>query len=71
MDYERAQTSDFLKGNPRFLEPNITANLAITDKFRAYAGDHGLPTAAAWLLRGYWQKVSRFCLFLVPARSVI
>jgi aryl-alcohol dehydrogenase-like predicted oxidoreductase len=53
MDYERAQTSDFLKGNPRFLEPNITANLAITDKFRAYAGDHGLPTASlaiAWLL---------------------
>jgi aryl-alcohol dehydrogenase-like predicted oxidoreductase len=53
MDYERAQTSDFLKGNPRFLEPNITANLAITDKFRAYAGDYGLPTASlaiAWLL---------------------
>ncbi len=53
MDYERAQTSDFLKGNPRFLEPNITANLAITDKFRAYAGDHGVPTASfaiAWLL---------------------
>ena len=53
MDFERAQTSDFLKGNPRFLEPNISANLQITDKFRAYAGDHGLPTAAlaiAWLL---------------------
>ena len=53
MDFERAQTSDFLKGNPRFLEPNISANLQITDAFRAYASDHGLPTAAlaiAWLL---------------------
>ena len=53
MDYGRAQTSDFLKGNPRFLEPNMTANLAITDKFRTYASDHNLPTASlaiAWLL---------------------
>ena len=53
MDFERAQQSDFLKGNPRFLEPNISANLKITDKLRAYASDQGVATASlaiAWLL---------------------
>ncbi|MGB1909564.1 MAG: aldo/keto reductase, partial [Candidatus Puniceispirillaceae bacterium] len=53
MGFERAQQSDFLKGNPRFLEPNISANLKIADKLRAYASDQGVPTASlaiAWLL---------------------
>jgi aryl-alcohol dehydrogenase-like predicted oxidoreductase len=43
----------FLRGNPRFMEPNLSANLAITDKFRALAAEAGRPAAAlaiGWLL---------------------
>ena len=43
----------FLKANPRFIEPNLSENLAITDGFRALAGEMGVPAAAlsiAWLL---------------------
>ena len=43
----------FLSGNPRFQNPNLTANLRISDAFRKLAADMGTPTAAlaiAWLL---------------------
>ncbi len=43
----------FLKVNPRFIEPNLSANLKITDRFRALAAEMGEPAAAlaiAWLL---------------------
>ncbi|QIE54416.1 aldo/keto reductase [Pikeienuella piscinae] len=43
----------FMKGNPRFQEPNLSANLAISDRFRALAAARGEPAAAiaiAWLL---------------------
>jgi len=43
----------FLQGNPRFSEENLAANLRITDKFRAFAGEMGTSAAAlaiAWLL---------------------
>ncbi|TDK50606.1 aldo/keto reductase [Antarcticimicrobium luteum] len=43
----------FLKSNPRFVEPNLSANLAITDRFRRLAAEMGAPAAAvaiAWLL---------------------
>lgn len=43
----------FIDGNPRFVEPNLSANLAWTDRFRALAGDMGVPAAAlalAWVL---------------------
>lgn len=43
----------FLAGNPRFQDPNLTANLQITDEFRKLAAEMGTPTAAlaiAWLL---------------------
>jgi len=43
----------FLKANPRFMEPNLSANLTITDGFRALAAEMGVPAAAlaiAWLL---------------------
>jgi aryl-alcohol dehydrogenase-like predicted oxidoreductase len=46
-------TLDFMKGNPRFIEPNYSANIAATDRFRALAADMGEPAAAlaiAWLL---------------------
>lgn len=49
---EAALELDFLKANPRFIEPNISANLAITDRFRALAADMGVPAATlaiAWL----------------------
>ncbi|WP_209426546.1 aldo/keto reductase [Pararhodobacter sp. SW119] len=53
-DLARAEASAFLKSNPRFQEPNLTANLAATDRFRDAAARIGAPSAAvaiAWLLR--------------------
>lgn len=43
----------FLKVNPRFMEPNLTQNLKVTEAFRALAGDMGVASASlaiAWLL---------------------
>lgn len=43
----------FLSGNPRFQEPNLSANRKTTDGFRELAADMGCPAAAlaiAWLL---------------------
>lgn len=43
----------FIDGNPRFTQPNLSANLAWTDRFRAYAADSGVPAASlalAWVL---------------------
>jgi aryl-alcohol dehydrogenase-like predicted oxidoreductase len=50
---ERVAASEFLSGNPRFVEPNRSANLALTDGFRALAAEMGTSAAAlaiAWLL---------------------
>ena len=43
----------FLTQNPRFVEPNLSANLAYNAKFCAVAADMGVPAAAlaiAWVL---------------------
>ena len=43
----------FLAGNPRFVEPNLTQNLAITEGFRNLAAEMGISAAGlanAWLL---------------------
>jgi len=43
----------FRASNPRFMEPNFSANIAIIDGFRAYARARGVPTARlalAWVL---------------------
>lgn len=43
---------DFMKVNPRFIEPNLSANLAINAEFRALAADRGVAAASlaiAWL----------------------
>lgn len=48
-----AQTMPFLENNPRFMEPNLSANLEYNAKFRALAADMGVPAAAlaiAWVL---------------------
>jgi aryl-alcohol dehydrogenase-like predicted oxidoreductase len=45
--------SAFLKANPRFTEPNFSANLAYAERFRGLAGEMDTPAAAlaiAWLL---------------------
>lgn len=50
---DRVDTLDFLKVNPRFIEPNYSANIAATDRFRALAAEMGVPAAAlaiGWLL---------------------
>lgn len=51
--YERAQSMAFTKGNPRFMEPNYSANIAASEAFRDLARDMGEPAAAlaiAWLI---------------------
>ena len=51
--FEKAQTIAFLQQNPRFLQPNLDANIKITDGLRALAADMGCATASlaiAWLL---------------------
>ena len=51
--YEKSQTIDFLKNNPRFLKPNYDHNIAATDRFRSLANEMGYKTASlaiAWLL---------------------
>ncbi|MFV0245981.1 MAG: aldo/keto reductase [Qingshengfaniella sp.] len=53
MTPERAAELPFCKDNPRFMGRNLTANIAATEPFRAYAAEIGEPTAAlaiAWLL---------------------
>lgn len=43
----------FLKPNPRFMEPNLSANLAYNARFRALAADMGVAAASlaiAWVL---------------------
>ena len=50
---ERIPDLVFLSVNPRFLEPNLSENLAITGRFRALAAEMGTSAAAlanAWLL---------------------
>jgi len=50
---EKSQSIAFLKGNPRFLEPNYSRNIAATDRFRLLAKEMGHKTASlaiAWLL---------------------
>jgi len=51
--YERAQSMGFTKNNPRFVEPNYSANITATDEFRNLAADMGEPAAAlaiAWVI---------------------
>lgn len=50
---EQIADMPFMKVNPRFMEPNLSANLAYNAKFRALAADMGVPAASlsiAWVL---------------------
>jgi aryl-alcohol dehydrogenase-like predicted oxidoreductase len=50
---QKIATMGFLKNNPRFIEPNLSANIQATAKFRALAEEMGTSAAAlsiAWLL---------------------
>ncbi|MEO0362231.1 MAG: aldo/keto reductase [Pseudomonadota bacterium] len=50
---EKVATLDFLKVNPRFMAPNLAANLDVSDRFRALAAEMGMPAATlavAWTL---------------------
>ncbi len=53
LSLEAVQELGFLKPNPRFMEPNYSANIAATDGFRRLAAEMGMPAAGlavAWLL---------------------
>ena len=46
-------TLAFLRGNPRFMEPNYSANIALTEPFRKLAAEMGMAAASlaiAWTL---------------------
>ena len=50
---QRLPDLPFLAQNPRFMEPNLTENLTLTEAFRTLAKDTGTSAAAlanAWLL---------------------
>lgn len=50
---EAAATMPFLKDNPRFLEPNLSANITATDPARKLAAEHGTTLASlaiGWVL---------------------
>ena len=52
-DLDKLQSIPFLLNNPRFMEPNLSANVALTAPFRALAQECGLKAAGlaiAWLL---------------------
>ncbi|MGB0749235.1 MAG: aldo/keto reductase [Magnetospiraceae bacterium] len=51
--YDQCQELDFLKGNPRFMQPHHARNIAATDGFRALAQEMGTKAstlAIAWVL---------------------
>lgn len=53
LNLEAVEVLDFLRPNPRFIEPNYGANIARTDAFRALSKEMGISAAGlanAWLL---------------------
>ncbi len=65
---ETVEKMEFLKANPRFIEPNLSNNIQATQKFREYASDLGCKAsglAIAWLL-----KVDTHILPIPGTRSV-
>ena len=53
LTFDAVQNILFLKGNPRFMEPNYSANIAAGDAFRSLARDLGFSAAGlaiAWVL---------------------
>ena len=65
---ETVEKMEFLKANPRFIEPNLSNNIRATEKFRQYAADLGCKAsglAIAWLL-----KVDTHVLPIPGTRSV-
>ena len=53
-DRDRMTENDFRRANPRFIEPNLSANLAAIEGFRRFAQARGWTTSAAalaWVLQ--------------------
>jgi aryl-alcohol dehydrogenase-like predicted oxidoreductase len=53
LSHAAVQDLPFLRPNPRFIEPNYSANIAATDRLRALAAEMGEPAAAlaiAWVM---------------------
>ena len=65
---QTVEKMEFLKANPRFIEPNLSHNIKATEKFREYAADLACKAsglAIAWLL-----KVDKHVLPIPGTRSV-
>ena len=61
-------SGQFLEGNPRFQEPNLSANLLWVDGFRALASDMGV--AAATLAQAWVLAKGEHCIVIPGTRSV-
>ncbi len=56
-----AQNMEFLTNNPRFIEPNLSANLSYNAQFRALAAEMGTSAAAlaiAWVLHKSQETIA-------------
>jgi len=60
---EKVAGIDFLKGNPRFMAPNLEANLETTEGFRALAAEMGV---AAATLANAWCLAKSPCVIPIP-----
>ncbi|MEO1689680.1 MAG: aldo/keto reductase, partial [Pseudomonadota bacterium] len=60
---EKIEGIDFLKGNPRFMAPNLEANLKASAPFRALAAEMGV---AAATLANAWCLAKSPCVIPIP-----
>ena len=65
---DRIPDLPFLAGNPRFMEPNLSENLAITERFRRLAAEMG--TTAAGLANGWLLSRGEHLIPIPGTRSV-
>ena len=67
-ELKEANSMEFLTKNPRFIEPNISANLAYNAKFRTLAAD--MDTSAAALAIAWVLQKSREVIAIPGTRSI-
>lgn len=63
---DHIETIPFIRGNPRFMEPNYAANVAATDRFRTLAADMGLSAAGLAIA---WTRAQGAHVLPIPGTS--
>ncbi len=56
LSFEACQGLAFLKGNPRFMEPNYSANIGATDGLAGLRGGTRDVRRRRWRLPGCWRR---------------